>query len=70
MSIQESFSDDFRSKKIFNLTSEKNVVEVANRRKVKKIKGLFSIFGLLPLLLIILYVFSTKLPKYLLGLWC
>ena len=36
------------------LTSEKMVVEVANRRKVKKIKG--QIFGLL----LLLYIFFNK----------
>ena len=37
------------------LTSEKKVVEVANRRKVKKIKG--QIFRLL---LLLLYIFFNK----------
>ena len=36
MNTQESFSADLRIKL---LTSEKNVVEVASWRKVKKIKG-------------------------------
>ena len=43
------------------LTSEKKVVEVANRRKVKKIKG--QIFGLLLLLLILLYIFFNEVTE-------